>query len=70
MDQAGRRSRAGTGTGNGAPRGSPVPTPGQSTLWQDLPAVRDSGVLEKLTLEQCKFQEVRVCEERGEQIMY
>lgn len=71
MDQTGRRSRAGTGTGNGAPRGSPVPSPCQSTLWQDLPAVRDSGVLEQLTPEQCKFQEVRDrCEERREQKMY
>lgn len=50
--------RAGAGPGNGAPRGSPVPSPGQSTLWQELQAVRDSGVLEQLTSEQCKYQEV------------
>ncbi|XP_046904976.1 rho guanine nucleotide exchange factor 15 isoform X1 [Hypomesus transpacificus] len=31
--------------------------PGQSTLWQDLPAVRDSNVLETLSPEQCKYQE-------------
>ncbi|CAK6952873.1 rho guanine nucleotide exchange factor 15 [Scomber scombrus] len=47
----------GTATGNGAPRASPVPTPGQSTLWQDLPAIRESGVLEELTPEECKYQE-------------
>ncbi|XP_008281051.1 rho guanine nucleotide exchange factor 15 [Stegastes partitus] len=57
MDWTARRSGTGTAAGNGAPRGSPVPTPGQSTLWQDLPAVRDSGVLEQLTPEQCKYQE-------------
>ena len=63
MDWPGRCSGTGTGTGtmtgNGAARGSPVPTPGQSTLWQDLQTVRDSGVLEQLTPEQCKYQEVR-----------
>ncbi|XP_070849054.1 ephexin-1 [Chaetodon trifascialis] len=59
MDWAARRTGTGTGTatGNGAPRGSPVPTPSQSTLWQDLPAVRDSGVLEQLSPERCKYQE-------------
>lgn len=61
MDSAARRSGTGTATatGNGAPRGSPVPTTGQSTLWQDLAAVRDSGVLEQLGPERCKYQEVR-----------
>lgn len=53
MDWAARHS------GNGAPRGSPVPMPCQSTLWQDLPSVRESGVLEQLTPEECKYQEVR-----------
>ncbi|KAM7377296.1 hypothetical protein PAMA_013881 [Pampus argenteus] len=57
MDWTACRSRAGTGTGNGAPRGSPVPTPGQSTLWQELASVRESGVLEQLTPEQRKYQE-------------
>lgn len=59
MDWPARRSGTGMGTatGNGGPRSSPVPTPGQSTLWQDLQAVRDSGVLEELTPEQCKYQE-------------
>lgn len=57
MDWTTRRSGTGTAAGNGAPRSSPVPTPTQSTLWQDLPAVRDSGVLEQLTPEQCKYQE-------------
>ncbi|XP_056156288.1 rho guanine nucleotide exchange factor 15 isoform X2 [Lampris incognitus] len=52
-----RGRRAGTGTGNGGPKGSSVAPAGQSTLWQDLPAVRESGVLEQLTPEQCKYQE-------------
>lgn len=55
--------RAGAGPGNGAPRGSPVPSPGQSTLWQELQAVRDSGMLEELTPEECKYQEVSQPEE-------
>lgn len=61
MDWTARRSGTGTTgtTGNGALRSSPVPTPVQSTLWQDLPSVRDSGVLEQLSPEQCKYQEVR-----------
>ncbi|KAM8881779.1 uncharacterized protein arhgef15b isoform 1-T1 [Synchiropus picturatus] len=42
---------------NGGRRGSPVPPPGQSTLWQDIPAVRDSGVLDQLSPDQCKYQE-------------
>lgn len=61
MDWTARRSGGGTATststGNGTNRSSPVPTPGQSTLWQDLQAVRDSGVLENLSPEQCKYQE-------------
>nr|XP_019951328.1 PREDICTED: rho guanine nucleotide exchange factor 15-like isoform X2 [Paralichthys olivaceus] len=59
MDLTARRSGTGAGamTGNGPPRGSPVAAPHQSTLWQDLPAVRDSGALEQLTPEQCKYQE-------------
>lgn len=48
----------GTGIGSLPPRYSPTPTANQSTLWQDIPAVRESGVLEKLTPEQCKYQEV------------
>lgn len=38
-------------------RSSPVPTLKQTSLWQDLPEVRDSGVLENLTAEQRKYQE-------------
>lgn len=57
MDWTARRSGTGTAASNGAPRGSPVPTAAQSTLWQDLQTVRDSGVLEQLTPEQCKYQE-------------
>lgn len=61
MDLTARRAGASSGAavGNGPPRGSPVATPAQSTLWQDLPDVRDSRVLEQLTPEQCKYQEVR-----------
>lgn len=62
MDWTARQPRAVTGpstvTGNGAPRRHSVSTPGHSTLWQDLKAVRDSGVLEQLTAQQCKYQEV------------
>uniref|UniRef100_A0A3Q0SLK6 Rho guanine nucleotide exchange factor 15b n=1 Tax=Amphilophus citrinellus TaxID=61819 RepID=A0A3Q0SLK6_AMPCI len=47
----------GNGTGSGGPRGSPVPSPSQNTLWQELPNVRESGVLEKLSPEECKYQE-------------
>ncbi|XP_030017701.1 rho guanine nucleotide exchange factor 15 isoform X2 [Sphaeramia orbicularis] len=61
MDWTARRSGGGTpsvtGTGNGTNRSSPVPTPGQSTLWQDLQVIRDSRVLENLSPEQCKYQE-------------
>nr|XP_046237618.1 ephexin-1 [Scatophagus argus] len=57
MDWTAHRPRTGTGTGNGASRSSTVPTPGQSTLWQDLQTVRDSGVLEELTPNQIKYQE-------------
>lgn len=68
MDWTARRSGTGTPagsvTGNGALRSSPVPTPGQSTLWQDLPDVQESGVLKQLTPEQCKYQEVREGRER------
>ncbi|KAM4564746.1 uncharacterized protein arhgef15b isoform 1-T2 [Fundulus diaphanus] len=42
--------------GQGA-RGSIVPAVSQSTLWQELPAVRDSGMLDQLTAEQIKYQE-------------
>lgn len=61
MDMNARRSGtgAGTQTGNGQPKGSPGQTLAQSTLWQDLPNVRESGVLEQLTSDQCKYQEVR-----------
>lgn len=38
-------------------RSSPVSTPAQSTLWQELQAVRDSGALEQLSPEECKYQE-------------
>ncbi|XP_019713837.1 rho guanine nucleotide exchange factor 15 [Hippocampus comes] len=34
-----------------------LPARNECTLWQNLPAVRDSGVLERLGPEQCKYQE-------------
>ncbi|XP_056432141.1 rho guanine nucleotide exchange factor 15, partial [Gadus chalcogrammus] len=46
------------GNSNGVSRLGPgPPMPGGSTLWQDLPAVRDSGVLENISPEDCKYQE-------------
>lgn len=47
-------------------RASPIPEAGQSTLWRDLPAVRESRILETLTSDQCKYQEVRRVEGKGE----
>ncbi|XP_045067747.1 rho guanine nucleotide exchange factor 15-like [Coregonus clupeaformis] len=66
MDWTARRGGVGMGSGgvgavgmgNGAASATiPLPTPGQSTLWQDLQEVRDSGVLETLNPAQCKYQE-------------
>uniref|UniRef100_A0AAZ3QDY2 Rho guanine nucleotide exchange factor 15 n=1 Tax=Oncorhynchus tshawytscha TaxID=74940 RepID=A0AAZ3QDY2_ONCTS len=60
MDWTARRVGVGMGSGGMGAVGSgtiPLPTPGQSTLWQDIPGVRDSGVLETLSPEQCKYQE-------------
>ncbi|XP_036002292.1 rho guanine nucleotide exchange factor 15 [Fundulus heteroclitus] len=59
MDFAARLSDAMPGksnNGQGA-RGSVVPAVSQSTLWQELPAVRDSGMLDQLTADQIKYQE-------------
>ncbi|MBN3274947.1 ARHGF factor, partial [Polyodon spathula] len=41
----------------GPPRGQVRTGPPQSSLWQELQSVRESGVLEELTLAECKFQE-------------
>ncbi|CAB1345234.1 unnamed protein product [Coregonus sp. 'balchen'] len=66
MDWTARRGGVGMGSGgvgavgmgNGAASATiPLPTPGQSTLWQDLQEVRDSGVLETLSPAHCKYQE-------------
>uniref|UniRef100_A0A096M2R4 Rho guanine nucleotide exchange factor 15b n=1 Tax=Poecilia formosa TaxID=48698 RepID=A0A096M2R4_POEFO len=38
-------------------RGSPVPAVSQTTLWQQQPTVRDSGLLDQLTVDQIKYQE-------------
>lgn len=51
--------RPGKGTAGGSPKGVSTPVQSQSTLWQDLRAVQEAGVLEQLTPEQCKYQEVR-----------
>ncbi|KAM9826904.1 rho guanine nucleotide exchange factor 19 [Neosynchiropus ocellatus] len=60
-DWTARQSGTGAATSapaeNGGRRGSLVPPPAQNTLWQDLPTVRDSGVLDQLTPDQCKYQE-------------
>ncbi|XP_051969073.1 ephexin-1-like [Xyrauchen texanus] len=39
------------------PRSSPISTLNQNNLWQERPAVRDSGVLQTLTPEESKYQE-------------
>lgn len=39
-------------------RSSNTPILKQSNLWRDQPAVQDSGVLETLSPEECKYQEV------------
>ncbi|KAL7869478.1 hypothetical protein AOLI_G00134660 [Acnodon oligacanthus] len=48
---------ANLGTGTGESRSSPIPSLRQNTLWQDLPDVRESGILQTLTPGDCKYQE-------------
>ncbi|XP_016126467.1 rho guanine nucleotide exchange factor 15-like isoform X2 [Sinocyclocheilus grahami] len=43
--------------GETRPRSSSVPNLKQSNLWRDQSAVRDSGVLQTLSPEECKYQE-------------
>ncbi|XP_037334931.2 rho guanine nucleotide exchange factor 15 [Pungitius pungitius] len=60
MDRAPRRSgaeNAASAAAGGSPKGVATAAPSQCTLWQDQPQVLESGVLEKLTPEQCKYQE-------------
>ncbi|KAL6118567.1 arhgef15 [Pungitius sinensis] len=59
MDRMVRRSGAedAAATAGGSPKGVATTAPSQCTLWQDQPQVLESGVLEKLTPEQCKYQE-------------
>lgn len=45
--------------GNFVARLSPVPAVSQTTLWQEHPTVRESGLLDQLTVDQIKYQEVR-----------
>ncbi|XP_062859673.1 rho guanine nucleotide exchange factor 15 isoform X2 [Trichomycterus rosablanca] len=51
------RVTAGTSSGPGGPTSSPIFTMKQATLWQDLPAVRESGILNTLTADERKYQE-------------
>ncbi|XP_022525995.2 rho guanine nucleotide exchange factor 15 [Astyanax mexicanus] len=47
-----------TGADTGENRSSPIQSSiKQNTLWQDLPSVKESGILQKLTPEECKYQE-------------
>ncbi|XP_008433647.1 rho guanine nucleotide exchange factor 15 [Poecilia reticulata] len=48
---------SGKSKGNFGARGSPVPALSQTTLWQQHPTVRDSGLLDQLTVDQIKYQE-------------
>lgn len=63
MDYGHRRGSGASSTSSGissgasSSRASPIPEAGQSTLWRDLPGVRESGILETLNSDQCKYQE-------------
>uniref|UniRef100_A0A3B3TWT8 Rho guanine nucleotide exchange factor 15b n=1 Tax=Poecilia latipinna TaxID=48699 RepID=A0A3B3TWT8_9TELE len=52
-----REKTSGKSNENFVARGSPVPAVSQTTLWQQLPTVRDSGLLDQLTVDQIKYQE-------------
>lgn len=60
MDHGTPRLSSGSGSSSGSsaegPRSSPVSF--QRTLWQDQPSVRESGILNTITPEECKYQEV------------
>lgn len=49
---------ANTEKGEKGPRSTSVPNLKQSNLWREQPVVRDSGVLQTLSPEECKYQEV------------
>ncbi|XP_051531089.1 rho guanine nucleotide exchange factor 15-like isoform X2 [Myxocyprinus asiaticus] len=55
--QMGPHNTTSSEKGAEGPRSSPIPTLKQNNLWQDLPAVRDSGVLQTLSPEESKYQE-------------
>ncbi|XP_032439467.1 rho guanine nucleotide exchange factor 15 [Xiphophorus hellerii] len=48
---------SGKSNGNFVARLSPVPAVSQTTLWQEHPTVRESGLLDQLTVDQIKYQE-------------
>uniref|UniRef100_A0A096LQU2 Rho guanine nucleotide exchange factor 15b n=1 Tax=Poecilia formosa TaxID=48698 RepID=A0A096LQU2_POEFO len=52
-----REKTSGKSNENFVARGSPVPAVSQTTLWQQQPTVRDSGLLDQLTVDQIKYQE-------------
>ncbi|KAM8897401.1 rho guanine nucleotide exchange factor 15 isoform 1-T2 [Spinachia spinachia] len=57
MDRTAGRSGTVAAGGNGSPKSVATAVPSQSTLWQDLQAVQEAGVLEQLSPERCKYQE-------------
>ncbi|XP_053541093.1 rho guanine nucleotide exchange factor 15 isoform X3 [Ictalurus punctatus] len=55
MDHGPPRLSTGSGAGSEGLRSSPIST--QRTLWQDQPMVLESGILNTITPEECKYQE-------------
>ncbi|KAM9462252.1 rho guanine nucleotide exchange factor 15 isoform 2-T3 [Clarias gariepinus] len=55
MDLGPPRISAGSSSGAESVRSSPISF--QRTLWQDQPAVQESGILDTITPEECKYQE-------------
>lgn len=56
MDHGPPRLSTGSNSSTEGLRSSPIDT--QRNLWQDQPAVRESGILNTITPEECKYQEV------------
>ncbi|KAG7324811.1 hypothetical protein KOW79_011127 [Hemibagrus wyckioides] len=57
MDYGPPRISSGSGSASGADGMRSSPVSFQTTLWQDQPTVRDSGILNTITPEECKYQE-------------
>ncbi|KAK3559220.1 hypothetical protein QTP86_005470 [Hemibagrus guttatus] len=57
MDYGPPRISSGSGSGSGADGMRSSPVSFQTTLWQDQPTVRESGILNTITPEECKYQE-------------